>query len=349
MRKKIIYITITAALVASIGYVLASNKSKIDAAAKPQKITAIIPVKAWTVKQDSFSTSFTLNGTTAPDREVNISAEIPGKLINVFVKNGDVLRAGQVIASLDPSVYTAQLRSVESSIAKAELDIERYGRLLTIGGATQMQLENVILQHKSLVAQKKEVLQQIEHMQIRSPFNGTLENLSVEKGSYVSYGSVIATLIDNSSLKINVYLSEQEAFRAKDGQKVTVRSILLAEPLQANISMLSGKADATGKFLAEIHLDNKQSRLKAGMLTDVTFASGTTQTGLSLPLSAIVGSTKQPKVFVVNGTTVTQKNIKTGIVTTEKIQVTEGLQQGEIVVTSGQLNLENGSSVSIIK
>ena len=349
MRKKIIYITITTVLIASIGYVLASNKSKIDAAAKPQKINPVIPVKAWTVKQDSFATSFTLNGTTIPYREVNISAEIPGKLINVFVKNGDRLRAGQIIASLDPSVYTAQLRSVESSIAKAELDIDRYSRLLNLGGATQMQLENVILQHKSLTAQKKEVLQQIDHMQIRSPFTGTLENLNVEKGSYVTNGSVIGTLIDNSSLKINVYLSEQETFKTKDGQQVTVQSILLDQPLKANISMLSGKADASGKFLAEINLDNKQNKLKAGVLTDVTFASGITETGLSLPLSAIVGSTKQARVFVVNGATVKQKNIKTGIVTTEKIQVTQGLQQGEIVVTSGQLNLENGSTVSIIK
>ena len=349
MRKKIIYITITTTLIASIGFVLASNKSKIDAAAKPQKITAIIPVKAWTVKQDSFSTSFTLNGTTLPFREVNISAEIPGKLVNVFVKNGDRLRAGQIIASLDASVYAAQLRSIESSIAKAELDIERYTRLLTLGGATQLQLENAILQHKSLLAQKKEVLQQIDHMQIRSPFSGTLENLNVEEGSYVSYGSVIGTLIDNSSLKINVYLSEQEAFKTKDGEQVTVHSTLLSRPLKANISMLSGKADPSGKFLAEINLDNRQNQLKAGMVTDVTFASGASESGLSLPLSALVGSTKQPKVFVVNGTTVSQKNIKTGIVTTDKIQVTDGLQPGEIVVTSGQLNLENGSSVSIIK
>jgi RND family efflux transporter MFP subunit len=246
-------------------------------------------------------------------------------------------------------VFTAQLRSIESSIAKAQLDIERYTRLLDLGGATQMQLENVILQHNSLVAQKKEVLQQIDHMQIRSPFSGTLENLSVEKGSYVSYGSVIGTLIDNSSLKINVYLSEQEVFRTKGGQTVTVHSNLLSQPLRANIKMLSGKADPSGKFLAEVYLDNKHNNLKAGILTDVTFASDSSERGLSLPISAVVGSTRQAKVFVVNGTTVSQKYIKTGIVTTDKIQVIEGLQQGDLVVTSGQLNLENGSSVSVIK
>jgi len=66
-------------------------------------------------------------------------------------------------------------------------------------------------------------------------------------------------------------------------------------------------------------------------------------------MSAIVGSTKQAKVFVISGTSVQQKNIKTGMVTTDRIEVTEGLQQGDLVVTSGQINLENGSLVSVIK
>lgn len=186
-------------------------------------------------------------------------------------------------------------------------------------------------------------------MHIRAPFSGTIENLAVEKGSYVSYGSFIGDIIDNSALKINVYLSEQEAFQTKEGQEVRINSTLLSEALRANISMLADKADQSGKFLAQITLENRRNLLKAGMITDVTFASGSLEKGLSLPVSAIVGSTRQARVFVVKGNTVEQKNIKTGIVTTDQIQVTEGLHQGDIVVTSGQLNLENGSTVSIIK
>jgi hypothetical protein len=60
-----------------------------------------------------------------------------------------------------------------------------------------------------------------------------------------------------------VYLSEQEAFKTNEGQPIPVHSILLQQPLKAKISMLSGKADASGKFLAEIKLDNKQNKLKA--------------------------------------------------------------------------------------
>jgi RND family efflux transporter MFP subunit len=212
-----------------------------------------------------------------------------------------------------------------------------------------MQLESVILQHRSLIAQRKEVLEQIAHMQIRSPFSGTLENLAVEKGSYVTYGSVIGSLIDNSSLKINVYLSEQQAFKTQAGQPVKVSSNIFSEPLTGTISMLASKADASGKFLAEIRIDNSKNKLKAGMLTDVTFASGASEKGLSLPMSALVGSPAQPKVFVVDGITVQLKSIKTGTITIDRIQVTEGLRAGDIVVVSGQLNIENGSRVSVIK
>lgn len=349
MRKKLIYTAVTTALLASIGITLAKNKSKIDAAATPQKINPVIPVKAWTVALDSFATTFTLNGTTTPHREVKVSAENPGKLTNVLVKNGDRLRAGQVIATLDASVFAAQLRSIESSIEKTELDIQRYTKLIQLGGATQMQMESVQLQLKSLHAQRKEILQQIDHMQIRAPFSGVIENVAVEKGSYVSYGSFIGDIIDNSSLTINVYLSEQEAFKTRNGQRVSVYSSLINKPIKANVGMLAGKADASGKFLAEINLDNKANQLRAGMLTDVTFAPGGVETGLSLPVSAISGSTKHSKVFIVNGNKVKYTAIKTGIVTTGKVQVIEGLKQGDVVVISGLMNLEDGSQVSIIQ
>ncbi len=95
---------------------------------------------------------------------------------------------------------------------------------------------------------KKEILQQIAHMQILSPFAGKIENVNVETGSYVSFGTVLAQLIDNGSLKINVYLSEQEAVKVSTGQQVAVSSVVLSEPQTAHISMVSDKADAAGEI-----------------------------------------------------------------------------------------------------
>lgn len=349
MKKKIITITICLLLVTSIGVVLANNKAKIDKAAKPVKNEAVIPVKVYEAQEDSFNASFTINGTTLPAKEVKIASEVQGKLVRLTIKNGDIVKAGQTLAVLDASVYSVQLSSVDASIAKANLDIDRYTRLIELGGATPMQLESVKLQHASLIAQKRQVLEQIAHMQIRAPFNGKIENVNVELGSFVTYGTVLSQLLDNSTLKINVYLSEKEAFQVKKDQSVSITSVVLDQPKAGHISMVSDKADASGKFLAEIKFKNngRSQKLKAGMLADVYFPMEATERGLSIPVSALIGSPTDAKVFVVNGDKVEKRSIKTGIITPMKVQVTEGLQAGDKVVISGQLNLENGTTITI--
>lgn len=349
MKKRIITIAISLLLIASIGVVLANNKAKIDKAAKPVKNEAVIPVKVHEVKEDSFNTSFTINGTTFPAKEVKIASEVQGKLVKLYIKNGDLVKAGQVLAVLDASVYSVQLSSVDASIAKANLDIDRYTRLIELGGATPMQLESVKLQHSSLLAEKRQILEQISHMQIRAPFSGRIENVNVELGSFVTFGTVLSQLLDNSSLKINVYLSEQEAIRVRAGQDVTISSVVLEAAKTGTITMVSDKADASGKFLAEVSFTNsgRTEKLKAGMIADVYFPMESAERGLSIPVSALIGSAADAKVFVAKGDKAELRHITTGVITPTNIQVTEGLQAGDKVVISGQLNLENGTTVSI--
>jgi len=350
MKRKIISIGTVVLVLGTIGAVLANNKAKIDRAARPVKEIIAIPVKVQEVKLDTFSASFSLNGTTVPSREVKVASEVEGKLVDLYIKNGDIVRAGQVIATLDASVFSAQLTSIQSSIEKSELDIQRYTRLIEMGGASAMQLENVNLQYKSLLAEKKDVLQKMAHMQIRAPFEGKIENVKVEIGSFVAKGTVLSDLLDISSLKINVYLSEQEAFSLKAGQEAQINSPVLSSPVSGKIKTISDKADASGKFLAEVAYNNTgKESLKAGMLTDVSFSIGSTINGLSIPINALVGTAKQGKVYVVKGNLVELRNIRTGLSTANKVQVLEGLQAGDQVVISGQLNLENGSTISINK
>ena len=350
MKKKIVTISISLVIVVSMGVVLANNKAKIDKAAKPAKENKIIPVKVVEAKEDSFNTSFTINGATSPVKEVKIASEVQGKLVGLYIDNGDVVRAGQVIASLDASVYTVQLSSIDASIAKSKLDLARYTKLIEMGGATPMQAESVQLQINSLLAEKRQVLEQIDHMQIRAPFSGKVENVSVELGSFVTFGTVLGQLIDNSSLKINVYLSEQEAFKIKLNQPVTINSVVLSQPKTGRISMISDKADASGKFLTEISFSNNdKEKLKAGILADVLFSVDGVETGLSVPVSALLASNKDARVYVAKGNKAELRSVKTGIVTANKVQITEGVQAGEEVIISGQLNLENGTTISINK
>ena len=348
MTKKIITIITLLLIVAGIGVVLANNKAKIDKAAKPVKEIAVIPVKVVEAANDSFNTSFTINGMTAPSKEVKVASEVQGKLVGLYIKNGDMVSAGQVIATLDGSVYNAQLNSIETSLAKAQLDMQRYARLIEMGGATPMQYESAKLQQQSLLAEKRSVLQQLSHMQIRAPFSGKIENVAVELGSFVSFGTILSDLINISSLKINVYLSEQEAMKTNLDQPVTISSPVLTESRMGKVSMISDKADATGKFLAEISFaNNGDEKIKAGIIADVSFTLEKGETGLAIPASAVVGTMKEARVFVAKSGRVESRAIKTGVVINNKVQVLEGLQAGEQVVISGQINLENGSPITI--
>jgi RND family efflux transporter MFP subunit len=172
--------------------------------------------------------------------------------------------------------------------------------------------------------------------------------VNVELGSFVTYGTILSQLIDNSSLKINVYLSEQEAFKVTTGQAVSISSAVLTENKSGKISMLSDKADASGKFLAEISFSNSdKEKMKAGLLADVHFTMESTETALSVPVSALLAGAKDAKVYVIKGNKVELRNIKTGVVTSHKVEVIEGLHAGEKVVISGQVNLENGAAVTI--
>lgn len=350
MKKKIITIVTIVLTAAGVGIVLANNKSKIDKAANPVKEYAVIPVKAVEAKVDSFNTSFTVNGETSPSKEVKIASEVQGKLVALYIKNGDMVGAGQVIATLDASVLSVQLSSIDASIAKANLDKRRYENLIKLGGATPMQLESVELQISSLQAERRQVTEQMSHMQIRAPFSGKIENVTVELGSFVSYGTMLAELINNNELKINVFLSEQEAILVKTGQKVNISSVVLQEPKEGTVSMISDKADASGKFLTEIKLNNTgKEKMKAGMLADISFPMETTKTALAIPSSALLGSANDAKVFVAKDNKAEKRAIKTGILISNKVEVLSGLQAGDKVIISGQLNLENGTTISIIK
>ena len=155
MKRKIITIVTLLLIAGGIGIVLANNKAKINKAANPVKENKIIPVKVYEVKEDSFNTSFTINGTTAPAKEVKIASEVQGKLVSLYIKNGDIVRAGQVIAVLDASVYSVQLNSIEARIAKAKLDLARYTKLIEMGGATPMQAESAATADQFTSSRKK--------------------------------------------------------------------------------------------------------------------------------------------------------------------------------------------------
>jgi len=172
--------------------------------------------------------------------------------------------------------------------------------------------------------------------------------LFIEQGSFVGGGMKIAEIVDVSRLKLVVRVSEEVVVKLKKGQKVKVKvDVFPEEEFDAAISLIAVKADYGGKYQIEITLsDKKNLPLKAGMFARAYFG-GEERNSMVIPRKAIIGSIQSPKVYVVKEGKASLRSLKIGFHNSEKVEVTQGLEEGEQVVVNGQINLAEGTKVVI--
>ena len=162
--------------------------------------------------------------------------------------------------------------------------------------------------------------------------------------------SVIANIVDISTLKVKVNVSEKDAFALKNGDKVIVTTdVYLGVEFSGQVASIAPKADEAHTYPIEIRMSNsKQYPLKAGMFGKVSFTSIEKSDALIIPRSALIGSIKNPKVFVIKDGKAELRDVQTGADAGIKLEIISGLQAGESIVTNGQNNLRPGSKVTII-
>jgi RND family efflux transporter MFP subunit len=171
----------------------------------------------------------------------------------------------------------------------------------------------------------------------------------VEKGSVVGVGSPVATITDIAALKLVVSVPEKAINGFQLGEAIPVRTeVYPQEPFSGKVTMVGAEGDAAHNYPVEITLANSGTRpLKAGMYGTIAGQGQVQAKSLSIPRQALVGSAKQPQVYVVENGKAVLRPIQIGAATNEYYQVTGGLQEGEQVVTSGQINLQNGTLVTV--
>ncbi|HEY0611104.1 MAG TPA: efflux RND transporter periplasmic adaptor subunit [Chitinophaga sp.] len=352
--NKIIRYSITAAiLILLVGFItvkLRSNKKEVAGKVYHKDPDLRTTVQADTVGYTPFTETAAFLGAFAPLREVNISAETTGKIVRVGVREGSHVSTGSLIAQLDTELLEAQLRSAIASYDNAELTLRRYEQ--ASNGVTKLQIDNARTQMLTNKAQIDQLRKQISMCSIKAPFSGIITSKNFELGAVVATGTQIAQLTDISSLKLEISVPERNIMQFKKEQALAViTDVYPGENFKGIVDMIAAKADASHNYTVKILVsNNKTAALKAGMYGRISFNDVTSREAISIPRSALVGSSSRPQVFVIeNGTAQLRDIVSGGGGNETSIQVTAGLQAGEIIVTGGQINLTQGSKVSIAK
>lgn len=359
MRKKsmiraITTIALLAGVILLIGWVLTNNKKKNDAqtAVVAENTGGEIAVRINEVRKDTLAQDFSANGNFAPTQQLNFAAENSGRVVRVLVDEGSNVRKGQTLAIIETDMLSIDLETAQAAYNNAAKDLLRYENAFKTGGVTQQQLDQAKLALQNAEARVSQARIRVGDANIRSSINGIVNKRFIEPGTVVAPGTQLFELVDVSKLKLNITVNEMQVAGLKTGDKVKVEaSVFPGKSFDGIIRFIAPKADNSLNFPVEIEITgNPGNMLRAGMYGTALFSSGSNDPVILIPRSAFVGSVSTNQVFVVeNGNTARIRKIVSGRTAGDQVEVLDGLQEGEQIVTSGQINLSEGSKVSPIK
>ncbi len=353
MKKTLIYIIVAAVLVGLAAYKIVDNKKKQEAEVKEvAKQVDKINVNVVTVSRQDVNTEYSANGTFIPKQESNQSADIAGRVVNVYVKEGSRVAAGQVLATIKRDAIEVDVTQAQNNLQNAIIDNQRYENAYKTGGVTKQQLDNSRLQLKNAQSAVRAQGVRVNDTSVRAGISGMINKKMVEPGMVVATGTALFEIVNINSLKLSVLVDESQVGRIQIGQEVDINvNVLPDEKFTGRITFIAPKSDASLNFPVEIEVQNR-GNLKAGMYATALFKTNhgaETQNMLTVPAEAFVNGVSSGQLFIVNNGTAKLIKVTTGKVYGDKVQILSGLNGGEQVITSGQINLDNGSKINIVK
>lgn len=352
MKKKIIISLICLAIVGLIAYKLADNKRRINQKNQPAKVDHIrIPVTTVLVTEAIQEAGLVKIGMLAPFQEAKVSPAISGSVKRLMFKLGDNVRRGQILAVIDTRLLELDLRKSESNVSKLKRDLQTYTELLEGNAATQEKVNDIRQSYNEAIHLSAQLRKQIADATIKAPTAGIISAKAIEEDMFVSTGGEIATIVNLSALKVQVYLTETEVYQVSPGQNIKLTTDVYPDrAFTGKVTFISPQANQAYNYQVEITAANqKDAPLRSGTFFSADFSKKTNQKMLMIPREALNASVQDASVYVINEEKAVLRSIKVGMEYGSHIQVTEGLKLGEQVITSGQINLKDGTLINVSK
>lgn len=348
MIKKIIFIAVAIVVLAVTAFKLKTNKDVAENRVYKYDIDKPITVKSIILKPENAGISTVFAGNFQALRESKLSVDVQGKVLEVYVDQGSMVEENQALIQLDNSLLKLQLQSVEVKIEELEKDVKRY-RILTEADAIQgIQLEKTELALKSTLIQKATLLEQIDKTTIRAPFNAVVTAKMTEEGAFAAPGMPLLQITDISMLKFTVNVPENSLSKFELNKNYTVSAdVFPGIQLSGKITMLGSKANIGNSFPVQLLVKNTNSQeIKSGMFGKVILQEANDKSRITIPASALVGTTIKPQVYVIENGKAHLRDIVVAERIENKIVVATGLKPGDEIVSNGFINLFNNANVN---
>jgi RND family efflux transporter MFP subunit len=315
--------------------------------------TNVVYVKTAPVERSERTPSIFASGLVGTAEEARVSFKTGGVIRRTFVDEGEVVKAGQLLATLDLTEIEAQVRQAREGLDKARRDLERAQNLYADSIATLEQVQNATTAVE-VATQSVEIAEfNRQFSEIRAPFAGKVVAKLLNEGEVTGPGTPVFYLIATGRKDwiVKVGLSDRDWARLHEGDEATVRLDAYPDVIfPARVSKLADVANSmSGTFDAELQLDPKRKRMAAGLVASVEIQPRRNGTYDLVPIEALVESDGgQGFVYVPQADgKVRRTPVTIAFLTGEKVAVSEGLEDVQRVVTTGAPYLRDGQAIQI--
>ena len=317
---------------------------------QPQVVTAM------QLEAQEWQPQFNAVGSLVAARGVDLASEVAGLVRQVAFSSGQDVKAGALLVQLNADAELAQQRALQQAVGLATTVLARDRRQFEVKAVSQAQID---ADEADLRAKQANLAQQaalIAKKAIRAPFAGRLGITTVNPGQYLSPGDEIVTLQALDPLKVDFNLPQRQLSGVRIGQRVGLSAdAFVGKRFVGKVTAISPKVDpATRNLRIEATVANPDKLLLPGMFVHVDVDTGDKRKYLTLPQTAITFNPSGSTVFVVEPAkganarpTVKQVFVTTGPTRGDQVAVLSGVDEGQQIVTSGQIKLKNGTEVVI--
>jgi len=287
-------------------------------------------------------------GTAKANESVDITAKVSNLVTAVRFGEGQHVRRGQVLVELDGREARAELAIAEAALSESRSQFNRSRELYTTQALSEAQLEQIEATLKANDARVAFARSRLSDTVITAPFSGRVGLRRVSVGSLIDPGTVITTLDDTSTIKLDFTIPETLLASVGTGLDIVARSVAWpGEEFAGRVASVDSRVDPTTRSVTvRALLPNDRGMLKPGMFLTVKLTRGASN-ALLVPEQSLVPEQGNVYVFVVRDGRAEKRQVRTGQRRVGEVQILAGLAAGEQVVTEGTQKLRDGASVTV--
>ena len=310
---------------------------------------SLLPVDVVVMQYSSVTDRIFSSGTVEANERIDLRAEVTGIVEAIYLTEGSRVQEGDLLLKINDSELQAQKSRAEYRYNLAAQQEERQRRLLEKGGVSQEDYDATLNQVNVFRSEMQLIDAQLEKTEIRAPFSGRIGLKYVSKGQFIGPDQPIASLQELDRVKIDFSVPERYAGRVQTGDLMRFEVQGIDSTFVGEVYAIEPRINTDTRTLSLRAIsDNPEFLLYPGAFANIELVLEEIEEALMVPTISLIPGLNSQKVYVAVDGMVEERIVKTGIRTSEKVQILEGLNPGDQVLTTGLLQARPGLAIRVV-